>query len=63
MRASETGRLHYEALEKENAELRTENASLRERVVYLEEMVAELSEQVKSLLLQDSRNSSKAPFE
>lgn len=61
MRASETGRLHYEALEKENAELRTENASLRERVVYLEEMVAELSEQVKSLLLQDSRNSSKAP--
>lgn len=61
MPGSEASQPSYEALQAENVRLRAENESLRSRVAYLEGVVEELSEQVKSLLLKDSRNSSKAP--
>lgn len=61
MQASDSIRANYEELQRENERLRTENESLRARVGQLEKVVNELSEQLKSLLLQNSRNSSKAP--
>ena len=61
MTSKASPRPSYEELLAQNTLLRAENEALRKRVAYLEGVVGELSGQVKSLLLQTSRNSSKAP--
>jgi transposase len=61
MSTNDHSRPSYEELAAENTLLRAENENLRNRIAYLEGVVLELNEQVKSLLLQTSRNSSKAP--